>query len=123
MICLVLEFTVAMTVMSMTVTLWFRMFVMVVTNISVDMVVELNFQMDVTMWFSDECDECDGISSVSWLFSGSLDNSESVSYDCCYMSYKSPVRYFISTDVLMFCERALLSFSEFSLAIKASLAI
>ena len=35
------------------------------------------------MGLSDECDECDGISSMLWLFSGSSDNSESVSYDCC----------------------------------------
>ena len=34
------------------------------------------------MGFSDEFDECDGISSILWLFSGSSDNSVSVSYDC-----------------------------------------
>ena len=33
------------------------------------------------------------------------------------------MRYFISPDVLMLCERALLRFQEFSLAIKASLAL
>ena len=33
------------------------------------------------------------------------------------------MRYFISPDVWMLCERAILSFSEFSLAIKASLAL
>ena len=33
------------------------------------------------------------------------------------------MKYFISPDVVMLYERALLSFSEFSLAIKASLAL
>ena len=34
------------------------------------------------MGYSDKCDECNGISSILWLFSGSSDNSGSVSCDC-----------------------------------------
>ena len=35
----------------------------------------------------------------------------------------SPVRYLVSPDVQILCESALLSFSEFSLAMNASLAL
>ena len=84
MICLVKEFAVVMTVMSVNVALRFRMSEMIVMSILVDMVTEMNFHMDRTVkWdFQMSVDEFDGISSILWLVSGSLDNSESVSYSC-----------------------------------------
>ena len=84
MICLVKEFAVVMTVMSVNVALWFRMSEMIVMSILVDMVTEMNFHMDRTVkWdFQMSVDECDGISSILWLVSGSSDDSESVSYTC-----------------------------------------
>ena len=48
--------------------------------------IEFLDEYDGWMGFSDECDECDSISYILWLFSGSSDNSESVSYDCCSFS-------------------------------------
>ena len=48
-ICLALEFAFVMTVITVNVVLWFRMGKIIVTNILVDMMAELNFQMDVTV--------------------------------------------------------------------------
>ena len=48
-ICLVLEFPVVMTVMTVNVVLLFRMGKMIVMNVLVDMMAELNFQMDMTV--------------------------------------------------------------------------
>ena len=80
-----IEFLVSMTVMNMTVVLWFRMSVMIVMNILVDTVVELNFQMDMIVeWdFQMSVMNVMGISSILWLFSRSSDKSELVSHNCC----------------------------------------
>ena len=50
--------------------------------------IEFSDGYDSWMGFSYECDECDDISSILWLFSGSSDNFETVSYDCCsFLAY------------------------------------
>ena len=48
-ICLVIEFPVVVTVMSVNVVMWFRMGEMIVMNILINMMVELNFQMNMTI--------------------------------------------------------------------------
>ena len=80
-ICLVLEFPIMIIVMSVNIVLCFRMGEIIVMNILVNMVAGLNFLMDTTVeWDFQMSDECDGISSKLWLFSGSSEDSESVSY-------------------------------------------
>ena len=82
MIFLVLEFSV-MTVMSVN--------IVVVLNGWADFDensgwcgswIEYSDEYDDWVGYSDKCDECNGISSILWLFSGSSDNSGSVSCDC-----------------------------------------